>query len=484
MIVKDGWLELQDAAQNSVVQVIAQIAKFNWLEPYRIQEQGEQRGTGFFIDTNGHIITNAHVVHAATKVWIHMPFLGRKIIFADIVSICPDRDFALLRIRPEDNAFLKEQNDAIKPLPLGDSDKVQRTERVLILGYPLGQHSMKSSTGVISGRESDGMRSLIQITAPINPGNSGGPLINSEGEVIGIAISMIFLAQNIGYAIPINELKLVLKDLMSKRFVRRGTLGAYFNYGNDDMARYLGNPIPAGLYVHDAPPDSLLAKVGVKEGDMIYEINGFPIDNFGDTNAPWNHDKISIHELIARFHTGDEIDLTLYRMGERIDIHFTFAITDPFATRYRYPGYDPIEYEVIAGMVLMQLAENHLPYLLTSYPYLIDYVRPENRDKPAIVITHIIPGSLVQRSHSLRPGFIITEINGQQVTTIDTARDAILLSMQTGYLAIKTADHILVVLPFKQILQDEQQLSQDFAYPLSILMRNLVAQLLMKAETQ
>src|SRR5579864_7431121 len=93
-----SWAQVQEIMQNSVVQVISQVATFNWSEPYRVEEQHEGRGTGFFIDCEGHLITNAHVVDQAKTIWIHVPMLGKKPLFAHIVSFCPDRDLALLRI--------------------------------------------------------------------------------------------------------------------------------------------------------------------------------------------------------------------------------------------------------------------------------------------------------------------------------------------------------------------------------------------------
>ena len=99
--------------------------------------------------------------------------------------------------------YLEKTLGEIPYLPLGDSDTAYRSDRVLTLGYPLGQESLKSTTGVISGQERD----MIQISAPINPGSSGGPLLNNKGEVIGICTSGINDAQNVNYIIPINETK-------------------------------------------------------------------------------------------------------------------------------------------------------------------------------------------------------------------------------------------------------------------------------------
>src|SRR5579862_1855310 len=88
----DIWAHVHDLASVTVVQVIAQVARFNWLEPYTIYEQDEMRGTGFFIDAQGYLITNAHVVNEATAVWIHVALLGRQAFFVDIISVCPDRE--------------------------------------------------------------------------------------------------------------------------------------------------------------------------------------------------------------------------------------------------------------------------------------------------------------------------------------------------------------------------------------------------------
>ncbi len=144
--VHHSWADMQDAMQNSVVQVVAQIAQFNWLEPYTIKNSYESRGTGFFIDTLGHIITDAHVINEATIIYIYVPALGKQSLFVDVIGFCPDRDLALLRLRDEDFDFLKRHMD-ILPLPLGDSDTVRRTDEVLVLGYPLGHYSMKERHG-------------------------------------------------------------------------------------------------------------------------------------------------------------------------------------------------------------------------------------------------------------------------------------------------------------------------------------------------
>lgn len=208
---------------------------------------------------------------------------------------------------------------------------------------------MKSTTGVISGHE----RHYIQMSAPINPGSSGGPLLNSKGEVIGINSAGIMEAQNVGYAIPINDLKLVLSELYTTPLLRKPFLGVFFNNGSVELTEYLGNPLPGGCYVVGVLPGSTLDKAGVQRGDMIYEINGHPIDLFGEMKVPWSEDKLSIIDFVGRLPVGQELKLVLYRKGKRMELAVQFNMAVQPAVRKIYPGYDEIDYEIFGGMVVM-----------------------------------------------------------------------------------------------------------------------------------
>src|SRR4029077_6348495 len=124
-----------------------------------------------------------------------------------------DRDLALLRLKPEELQLIKETLGKVPMLQFGNSDKVSRAEEIMALGYPLGQQSLKSTTGVVSGREQIGGKYMIQISTPINPGSSGGPSINRCGEVIGVNTAGIMPAQNVNYIIPSNEVQLFIAQL-------------------------------------------------------------------------------------------------------------------------------------------------------------------------------------------------------------------------------------------------------------------------------
>ncbi len=205
------WRPVQDKVKDTVVQVFSHVVAPDLILPYAPPSQGGMNGTAFFISDEGHMVTNSHVVAngQAKMVYIQVPSLGKQIIDAEIVGISPDRDLALLKVSDEGLELIRKELGSVPYLPLGNSDLVRRSDDLLALGFPLGQQSLKSTTGVVSGHE-DG---LIQISAPINPGSSGGPTLNTRGEVIGINSSGVVEAQNVGYAIPSNDLKVILDDL-------------------------------------------------------------------------------------------------------------------------------------------------------------------------------------------------------------------------------------------------------------------------------
>ena len=472
---KNGiWLKIEQMAQNSVVQVFAQVGKFNWKEPYKIGDQFENRGTGFFVNEYGYIVTNYHVIHEAKVIWIQMPALGRKIIHAHVVGFCPDSDIALLSVFKEGHDEIKGKLGNIPFLALGDSDTVKRTNSVMALGYPLGHHILKSTIGIVSGMASDGGISLIQITAPVNPGNSGGPLITNFGSVIGITVAANVMAQNVGYAIPINELKLIFDDLQKQRLLRKPFIGVLFHNANDDQAKFLGNPVPAGFYVKQVLKDTLMEKAGIQVGDMLYMFNGHKIDAYGEAQVPWSSDRVLLRDLISRISIGDLVSMVFYRKGEKKEVNFKMEPPPVYPIRPIFPGYESIDYEVIGGMVIMELADNHLPFLGLINPDLVKYMKIENKTEPILVITHILPGSYAIQIRCLKEGQCIETVNGQAVKNLNDFRVALRKSMETNLLSIETQDKTLAVFEFRAMLKDEEKLAVSFAYPLSVSMAKLM----------
>lgn len=466
---RQPWSNLQGTLQNAVVQVFSQVAQIDILQPYRAPEQGQVTGTAFFINQEGELATNAHVVDQAKSVWIQIPGMGKQQIDVEVVGVCFDRDLALLRLPEDSKQEILNVLGKINYLELADSDKVYRAEEIMTLGYPLGQQGLKSTVGVVSGRE----QHLIQIDAAINPGNSGGPSVNIDGKVIGINTSMIMGAQNTGYIIPVNDLKLIIDELRDKPLVRKPFLGILYNNGSESMTNLLNNPQPGGVYVVDVYKGSPLHKAGVQKRDMIYQINGMPVDIYGE--LPSKHGKISLIDYVSKLKYGQKISIVLYRNGVRKDISFTLDATELLPVRKIYPGYEKIDYEIIGGMLVQPLTMNHIPMLVNAAPGLTRYGEMKHQMEPALVITHIFPDSQAQRCRNLLPGALISELNGKKVKTLDDFRTALYNSVESGHMTIETVDQIYVVMNFEKVLKETQRHARDYFFRLSPLVQDLVA---------
>jgi serine protease Do len=469
------WLDVQKQVKDTVVQVFSQTSDFNWTEPYKTPSQGESAGTGFFINDKGDLITNYHVVAQSICVQIQVPTFGMERFDAQIVGVSPERDIALLKLTEESIKKIKTKIPTIPFLTLGDSDRILRSQEVLALGYPLAQFRLKSTLGIVSGRERHGNFGYIQITAPLNPGNSGGPSVNVEGEVIGINTCMVPDAQNVGYIVPINEVKTALEDLYKVKLLRRPTLGCLFTAATPELVDYLGNPPEGGWYVAKVFENTLLSKVGVHDGDMLYEINGYSVDLYGEMNVPWGEDKVSLFELLNRMKVGDKLSLLMYRKGEQKI--FNFALEHKYIPPVRvvYPEYESemTDYEVIGGMVVMQLTLNHVQKLISGAANLVKYMRVDIQHEPALVISHILPNSQARKTRILRPGDVITEVNGEAVKTLSDFRRAVIDGKDSGYITVTTDDKLCAVLSIEKLLKDEDNLSSRLFYKKSKLLEAL-----------
>ena len=479
----NAWRPVQESVKDTVVQIVSHIAEFNFQKPYQTPRQFTAYGSGFFINDEGDIITNFHVVNQAKSIWIKVPSLGQRIIDVDIVGVSPDRDLALLRVSKEGLAIIRRELGQVSHLSLGNSDLVRRSDEVMALGYPLAQQ-LKSTTGVISGREG----SFIQMSAPINPGSSGGPLLNINGEAVGISTAGIMGAQNVGYIIPINDLRVVLPDLYKVKLLRNNLLGVLFNNATESLTQYLGNPKPGGCYVVEVIPNSTLYKAGVLRGDMIYEINGHKVDVYGEMTVVWSEDKVSIVGYVSRLSIGQDVNLLVYRNGERKDIVVKFSQADLPTIHKVYPGFEDIDYEVFGGMVVMQLTVNHIQNFSKIAPGLIRFTEMKNQSEPVLIVTNIFPNSQLYRTRILMAGSTLNEINGMKVSTLDDFRKAIKNVKDNKFTILssdqiaRASDNVFVVLDFDKIIEEELEFSRDYKYPLSETTRKFLQEYMNQAK--
>lgn len=474
--VPSRWISVQKNARDAVMQVFTNKFEFNWIEPYRTPEQSAGVGSGFFINEDGHFLTNYHVVSEGRNIQIQLPSFGKERFDAEIVGVNPERDLARLVLTEDSKRRIREKLGSIPFLKLGNSDLLARGEEILALGFPLGQEHLKSTHGIISGVEKPSLvdQLCLQITAPINPGNSGGPSLNSRGEVIGINFAMIQFAQNVGYVLPMNDLRSAIKDLEKVRFLRKPRLGCDFQISSDAISRYLGNPTGGGAYVSRVRKNSIAEKMGMQEGDVVYELNGHKLDYFGDTKVPWNEDKVSVVALLNRYNVGDKINLVVYRKGapKEFSAELEHSLVPPM--RLVYPDYEKVDYEVFGGMVFMDLSMNHVLIMSEKLPTITRYALHEKQYESSVVLTHIIPTSISYLARGqVMPGDIIDEINGIKVTDLKSLRDAVKKSKETGFISIKTEDKRMAPFPVEPLLKDEDRLASLIGFPKSELLKEL-----------
>ena len=232
------------------------------------RSQRTSLGSGVIIDgKRGFILTNAHVIERAGKIKIVLQ--DEREFEATIIGADPDSDLAVLKI------------DSSKRLPsveMGSSDDLLIGETVIAIGNPFG-FSHTVTTGVISAvnrslrAEDKVFLDFIQIDASINPGNSGGPLLNINGDLIGINTAIYAKAQGIGFAIPINKAKKIISDLIQFGEVIQAWIGITVQNLNKKMARYLKVPDKKGVMIKSVEPDSPANRAGLREGDVILTVD-------------------------------------------------------------------------------------------------------------------------------------------------------------------------------------------------------------------
>lgn len=219
------WLQYSRKYRSSFLQVFGESIGVNVFAPHQSNQSGQARGSGFFITREGHFLTNSHVIEKAVRVRVKMHSMGEGFIECNILGLAIGKDVALCQIRKHERNRLK---DPIEPLPFGDSDKLEIPQALATCGFPLGHGGFKVTLGNLSGIHrdlngiqrdgSDAVRIYLQITTPLAQGVSGGCVLNSAGEVVGIASQGNLKAQNVGYAIPSKVVLSILRSLFSRAY--------------------------------------------------------------------------------------------------------------------------------------------------------------------------------------------------------------------------------------------------------------------------
>ncbi len=277
-------------------------------------QEGKGTGSGSVIDTQGHILTNYHVIEDTQKITVS--FGGDKVYPAKMVGGDPDTDLAVIQIDPP--------AQGLTVIPLGDSDKLDVGQKVLAIGNPFGL-DRTLTTGVISGlqrpiraRNGRPIDAAIQTDASINPGNSGGPLLDKFGRMIGINSQILAPAGGsvgVGFAIPVNTAKRIVPQLIQTGTVNRPKLYGTL-YSVEQLSGQVELPVDHGLLIRDLPANSSLTAAGlhgitrdnsgdVVLGDIILSVDGTKISDQDD-----------VFRILDKKQVGDTVQVEIYRNGK------------------------------------------------------------------------------------------------------------------------------------------------------------------------
>jgi len=272
--------------------------------PVKRKQMGE--GSGVIVDGKGYILTNDHVVAGAEKITIHL-FDGRE-LKGTVRGTDPRTDLAVVHVETAD----------LPVAVLGDSDKIQVGEWAIAIGSPFGLEETVT-VGVISAKGRSGLgtgtyEDFLQTDASINPGNSGGPLVNIDGDVIGINAMIIQPGQGIGFAIPINLAKTIMQELIKTGKVVRPWVGIGLQDITPDLMKFFNLKEKEGALISQVYSGSPAEQVGLKVGDVVIEVDGVKIKSSQDV----------VREVLKK-KMGQKVNLVILRGGKRLEISVTTA---------------------------------------------------------------------------------------------------------------------------------------------------------------
>ncbi len=294
---------------------------------------GTATGSGFVIDTEGHILTNAHVVNGADKITVTLGSdPNSPAVPAQVVGKDESTDIALLKVNVP--------TDQLHPLPLGDSSSLQVGDPVVAIGNPFGLDRTVTA-GIVSALQREikapngfTISNVIQTDAAINPGNSGGPLIDAAGQVVGINSQIETGGSGngnvgIGFAVPINTAKSVVQQLLKSGQVQHAYLGISGTDVTSQLASILNLPVKQGALVQTVVRGGPADDAGLKGGDNVITVDGQPLRVGGDIIVAIDGKPVSgmddVISAVDAKQPGDQIQLTILRGGERKTLTVTLG---------------------------------------------------------------------------------------------------------------------------------------------------------------
>lgn len=350
----------------------------------------EGLGSGVIVSEDGYILTNNHVIADAETIYVGLE--NGDTLTAEIVGTDPLSDIAVLQVDADNLPFMT----------FGDSEDLRVGEMVMAIGSPLNPglaHSVSQGIVSATGRGLDLMQfeDFIQTDAAINPGNSGGPLINMNGEIIGINTAIASQSggfQGVGFAIPSNIANRNMESIIEEGSVIRGYIGVYYAPVTEEIANAFGLEETRGILINDVTADGPAEAAGLEGGDIIIEINGEPIE--GSREFPFT---------IGNMRPGDELSLTYIRDGERnsVDVTLDRRPTDEVAAEEGGEAEGSVE--DVTGFAVTELTDDLAENLQV------------NPNLEGVVVENIDQRSEAY-ANNLRRGDVIIAVNRTPVTSV------------------------------------------------------------------
>lgn len=386
-------------------------------------------GSGVILTADGYIATNNHVVDNAEKIEVILS--NRRKVTAKVIGKDPNTDLALIKVEETGLPFVK----------MGNSDNVQVGEWVLAVGFPLDlqttvtagivsakarsigilarennqmteeEYEEYQRTGKAPSRTNTSIEAFIQTDAAINPGNSGGPLVNANGELIGINSAIASRSgrnEGYGFAIPVNLAKKILEDFKAYGNVKRGYIGVTFQALDSDIAEQLKTKEINGLYVNSVLPNSGAELAGIKEGDIIKKVDGVEI-----------YDSPDLQEKVGRLRPGDKIALTVLKAdGTLKNVNVTLKGENPSTATASTTK--------PTGATISKLGASFAPASAA--------LKAKYGVNSGVVVTSVEPGKLFDY-WDVQKGLLITKVNGKPVNNTQEFEKA-LASSPNGKITI------------------------------------------------
>jgi serine protease Do len=355
------------------------------------QQPAHSLGTGFIIREDGLIITNNHVIEGADVIKVQMTEGSEKTFEAKVIGRDSRTDIALIKVNT---------GSKLPYVVLGSSKDVEVGEWVTAFGNPFG-HGHTMTKGIISakGRSIDEINKFpfLQTDASINPGNSGGPLVNSKGLVIGVNTAIDPRAQNIGFAIPIDDVKTILPDLEKDGGIKKGYLGVGLADIDMNAANSLNLTSPEGSIIVNVEPHGPASKAGLKNYDVVIEFDGKKIKSSSDLMNAVADSKIGVAIPLKVIRDGKNKNLSI-EIGERPSARVAHKNELP---KNQMGQKDKLDIGLSVSDLTPQLREEfQIPDAIENHPIVLEI----QNDSPAL------------RS-GIRPGDLILDVNRKEVKT-------------------------------------------------------------------